>query len=132
MHKFLHFNNLLNYGSKNLKRKYQSRTVAAEPFAHTQVINTAESFLRKTQEDEVYACLGVGVTFLSFKDRYNRKTGREEALKKLKMEKLKVVGVEVTPTHVFVRLEPFQGVKLSLRTSKVSGFSTVTGELVGE
>lgn len=132
MNKFLHFN--VNIGPdhrKAFKKKWQSRTVATEPLSGDKILALAEAYLSKSVNDELFAYVGVGITFLSLKDRYNKQTGRDEALKKLKLEKLLVQSVEVTNTHIFVRLAPFQGVQLNLRTSKVSGFSTITGELLG-
>jgi hypothetical protein len=132
MTKFLHFNNssVAIFGAtKAIRKQYQSRTVAAEVTKPDAIIRLAEAFLSTPSTDEVFGVINVGVTILSFKDRYNRKTGREEALKKMKLEKLKVISVLSTPTHIFVYFAPFKGVNLAVRSNKDTGYSTVVGEL---
>jgi hypothetical protein len=132
MNKFLHFNvNLAPSTSKAFKRKYQSRTVAVEPLNSDNVLLLAEAYLAKNASQEIFAHVNIGVTFLSFKDKYNRETGRLEAIKKQKLEKLKVSGVVVNNTHIYVNLENYRGIQLNLRTNKASGYSTVTGDLAG-
>jgi hypothetical protein len=132
MNKFLHFNVPLNPKAPTaLRKRYQSRTVAAEQPKFDIVWALAQAFLSQAT-GELFAHINVGVTFLSLKDRYNRKTGREESVKRQKLEKLRVIGVELTPTHIFVRLETFKGVGMSLRTHKESKFTTVCGCLVSE
>lgn len=132
MFKYLHFNVPPNeWEKKSLKKRFQSRTVAAEPPKSDYVYKLASAFIGRKKEEELHAIINVGVTFLSFKDRYNRKTGRQEAEKHVKMEKLKVVGVIVTESHIFIKLEKFKGVAMALRTNKATHFTTVTGELEG-
>jgi hypothetical protein len=134
MNKFLHFNVPPGQWERPKDRKrYQSRTVAAQPVPGDQIRKIASAFMDKQSfNDDVFALLNIGVTFLSFKDRYNKTTGRTEAESKQKFEKLKVNGVVVNNTHIYVNLAPFKGIGLNLRLNKESGYSTVTGDLTGE
>lgn len=135
MHKFLHFNNhyiLDQDRARSVRKRFQSRTVAAEALSPDKVKALATAFIGKESfDEEIFAVLNVGITFLSFKDKYNKKTGRDEATTRMKPTELKVIGVVVNNTHIYVNLEALQGVSLNLRINKGSGFSTVTGELVG-
>lgn len=129
MTKFLHFNITFPGRSTKLKKKYQSRTVAADAPTSETVNNLANAYLGKAPGTDLFAHVNLGITFLSVKDMYNKDTGRKEATSRQKLEKLKVVSVEITETHVFVRLETVRGVALSLRSNKATGFTTVCGHM---
>ena len=127
MSKFLHFNVVLNPSmSVKQRKKYQSRTAVVEALSAQEVHDIAAHFLAKA--DSVVT-VNVGVTFLSLKDRYSKKEGRAEALKKVAPVALDVTAVQVTKTHVFVQLAEFKGITLMLRLNKSTSYSTVTGNL---
>jgi len=132
MTKFLHFNIQLGSRSKKMRKQFQSRTVAADAPTSETVSNLANAYLGKVPGQDLFAYVNVGITFLSLKDMYNKETGRKEAVAKQKLEKFKITSVEATETHIFVRLEAIQGVALSLRTNKATGFTTVCGHMVSE
>lgn len=128
--KFLHFNVILHpKASLKQKKMYQSRTVAAEPLSAQDVKNLAQNFLQLPSNAELDVPLKVGVTFLSLKDRYNKKEGRAEAVKRMATVLLPVVGVSISNTHIFIQMAEYKGITLLLRTNKASGFTTVTGTL---
>jgi hypothetical protein len=134
MNKFLHFNVPLAPSVSNaFRRKWQSRTVSVVSPDAKSVRMLARDFISINLHviSDIKTKLNVGVTFLSFADRYCKKTGREEATKRMAEVELKVVGVTSNKTHTFVHLEPYKGIGLTLRTSKESDFTTVVGELVG-
>jgi hypothetical protein len=133
MTKFLHFQNPFPK-SRNaaLKRKYQSRTVAAEAPEAKVVSALAADFVATHPENQMLIhVLKVGVALVHPNDNYSKKTGRETAVSKMEEIPLKVVGTVVTPTHVFVRLQRFKGMALNLRLNKATGFTTVTGSISG-
>jgi hypothetical protein len=133
VNKFLHFNIQFTQDHRKLfKKRWQSRTVATEPPSADKIRNLATAFMnKKSFDDEVFAVLNIGVTFVSLKDRYNRKVGRIESEKRMKLEKIKVTGVLINNTHIYVNLETWKGISLNLRVNKESEYTTVTGELVG-
>lgn len=132
MTKFLHFN--IENETKNMpnkiKKKYQSRTVAAEPKSAAEILDIANLFTLNLDKP-CSIVLKVGVTLLSIKDRYNRKEGRAEAVKKMADVELGVSSVFLNETHIFVQLVPYKGVQLNLRLNKKTGFSTVVGDMIG-
>lgn len=132
MTKFVHFN-MSHYGNmskapQKIKKLYQSRTVAANPLGRQEIYGLAAQHIGNP--GETVAMVKVGVAMLHPNDRYERKVGREQAVKNMQLLPLTVVGVVSTQTHVFVRLAPVKGIQLSLRLNKASGFCTVTGSLV--
>ena len=129
MNKFLHFNVVLNPSmSVKQRKKYQSRTAVVQPLSAKEVKDIAEGFLATTA-DATLVQLNVGVTFLSLKDRYSKKEGRDEATKKMTTVILEVSAVHITKAHVFVQLVELKGITLMLRLNKSTGYSTVTGSL---
>ncbi len=134
MIKFLHFNVVLEPGTpKKLRQKNQSRTAAIEPLSAQDIHNIAKNFIGMPASAEFAVPLNVGVTFLSLKDRYSKKEGREEATKRMKAVLLDVKAVHITRNHIFVRLADIFGITLVLRLNKTSGFSTVVGTMnIGE
>lgn len=129
MVKFLHFN--VEEQTRNLplklRKKFQSRTVAVVPIPGDILASLAASYI--ANKAEVVIPLKVGITFLSLKDRYTKSIGRDESTAKMKIVIVKVKGVTINDTHVFVHLEALQGVNMNLRLNKVTGFTTVTGSL---
>ena len=131
MTKFLHFNHhdLLRTASQKTKKKFQSRTLAVEAVSGDQIKNLAAKFL--VSNNPVPVPLTIGVTMCSFADNYCKATGREESLEKQVDVLLEMSGVTINDTHIFIHLRPYCGVELNLRLNKKTGFSTVTGDLVG-
>ena len=133
MNKFLHFNVVLRpNASVKQRKKYQSRTAVVEPVPAQEIRDLAKHFLN-VSGSTLSVHLKLGVTFLSLKDRYNKKEGRAEAVKKMAPVTLDVTAVQISQTHVFVQLAEYKGITLLLRLNKVSNFYTVTGSLtIGE
>lgn len=132
--KFLHFNNeqVNKHMPKAVFRRYQNRTAAVLALSDNGVRKVAADFLALKADQELFIPMTVGVTFLSKDDNYSKKIGRDEAVKKMADIDLKVAGLVINETHIYVYLAPVQGVQLTLRTNKKTGFSTVTGKLTGE
>jgi hypothetical protein len=130
MMKFLHFNleEQTRKLSQKLKKKYQSRTVAVEAIDGLIIKGLASDFLRMTSSDTLRVNVKVGVTMCSLHDRYSKSDGRKNAVEKMQSVEIKVHGIVITETHVFVHLEPYKGVNMSLRLNKTTGFTTVTGD----
>lgn len=131
--KFLHFNVVLHpKSSPKTRKKYQSRTVAVTPVSAEEIMTLVQAFMT-AKGGELPVTTDIGVTFLSLKDRYSKKEGRAEAIKRMKSVGLTVQNVNISSTHIFVQLSEYHGVTLLLRLNKSSGYSTVTGSLtVGE
>lgn len=134
MIKFLHFNNQIpKRMSQRLKKKYQSRTVAAQPATPEEIRALARDFVNvDPATDLVIYQLRIGVTTLHPNDRYSKKVGRETASLKMEDIPLNVVSILLTRTHIFVRLQTFKGMDLNLRLNKDSNFSTITGQMSGD
>jgi hypothetical protein len=136
MIKFLHFNKHHSpklLFSQKLFKKFQNRTVAVEPASADAIRALAKDFVSTHPTDQMLIhVLRVGVALLHPIDRYSKKTGRDAATAKLADVPLRVVGVVMTPTHIFIRLETLQGVDLNLRLNRTTGFSTVTGSMSGD
>ena len=134
MTKFLHFQNPLpKRACARLQKLKQSRTVAVESAAPDVVRALAADFvLTHPTEQFLMHVLRVGVTFLHPNDNYSKQAGRDTASQKMEDIPLKVIGVHVTPTHIFVRLQKFKGMHLNLRLNKATNFSTVTGLVADE
>ena len=129
MNKFLHFNVILNSSAtQSQRKKYQSRTLAIAPVPAQEIRDIAKHFLNLSGSN-IAVGLEVGVTFLSIKDRYSKKEGREQATKRMTPVSLDVHAVQVTQTHIFIQLAEHKGVTLVLRLNKRTNFSTVTGNL---
>jgi hypothetical protein len=129
MTKFLHMNVVLPVGTGLKARKLlQSRTVAVNSLTSQQVMVLAQDFLNLASGPQTVN-LDIGVTFCSLKDKYSRKEGRTQALKRMSSATLEVTGVNVTETHIFVVLKEYRGITLALRLNKKSGFSCVVGSL---
>lgn len=129
MTKFLHFNNHyydVRKASQKTRKKYQSRTVAAEPLVGGQIRALAIDFVNGYAPT---VDLKVGVALLHPNDRYCKKTGRDQAVANMEVTTLTVMGLISTPTHVFLRMDAYRGIQLNLRLNKKTGFSTVTGAL---
>lgn len=127
--KFLHFNVILHpKASLKQRKKYQSRTVAVDPLSSAEIQVLVQAFLTSSA-GQLVATTNVGVTMLSLKDRYSKAEGRKEATKRMTSVGLTVEGVEVTSTHIFVRLSEYKGITLLLRLNKATGFSTVVGSM---
>ncbi len=130
MTKFLHFNVILPpRASLKQRRLYQSRTVAVDPISAQDIKNIVQNFLNLPSNGEVDIPLKVGITFLSLKDRYSKKEGRAEAIKRMGVVLLPVVGVAISNTHISVQMAEYKGVTLLLRLNKDTGFSNVVGTL---
>lgn len=131
MIKFLHFQNPLpKRASARLQKLYQSRTVAVEAPTPEVVESLATDFVKTHPTNQfLMHVLRVGVTFVHPNDNYSKNAGRNMSSSRMEDIPLKVVGVTITPTHVFVRLQTFKGMDLNLRMNKATRFTTVTGKV---
>lgn len=131
--KFLHFNiERQKEMSKGMLHLWQSRTVAALAIEPEEVQGLANQFLGTDPSKPIMARMAVGVTFVSKDDMYNRQTGRDQAVKNMEEIELEVVSVNVNSTHIYVNLEAYKGVSLTLRLNKRTRFSTIVGQLSGK
>ena len=103
--------------------------MAVAPVSAQEIREIASHFL-KLSSATITVDLNLGVTFVSLKDRYNKKEGRAQAVKKMATASLGVTEVQITQTHIFVQLAEYKGIILLLRLNKSTNFSTVTGNLV--
>lgn len=135
--KFLHFNiGTQGYGqktfSKNMFRIWQNRTVAVLALSPQGIRKIASEFLANNADTEYFIPMAVGVAFVSRDDNYSRQIGRDESVKQITEIDLKVLEVSTNQPHINVRLAPHQGVQLTLRLNKKSGFSNVVGIITGK
>jgi len=129
MNKFLHFNVALHpNASLKQKKKFQSRTAAVEPVSAKEIRAIAGIFLNLSA-GALSVNLNLGITMVSLKDRYNKKEGRDQAVKRMAPVSLDVKAVQITQSHIFIQLAEIKGITLLLRLNKATGFSTVTGNL---
>ena len=129
MNNFLHFNVALHPAASLKTRKlYQSRTAAVEPVPAQEIRDIAKHFLNLSSAT-IAVNLNLGITMVSLKDRYNKKEGRAQAIKKMAPVSLDVKAVQITQTHIFIQLAEIKGIVLLLRLNKSTGFSTITGNL---
>lgn len=130
--KFIHINNDETNRRKNYplslkdKRANRSRTVAVLSLSPTAVKKLVAAFLAG---EELYLDMTVGVQTVSLSDNYNKATGRDLSVKKMKKVALKVESVKIDDNFINVRLETHESVNLSIRLNKKTGFSTVFGRL---
>lgn len=128
--KFLHFNSRASLKdlSKSSFRKNRNRTVAVLALSPQGVKKIATDYLAALAEDkDLYIPMTVGVSLVHREDNYSKAVGRDESVKKMADIDVQVVAMELNATHIYVRLAPVQGVSLTVRLNKKSGFSTVTG-----
>jgi len=95
--------------------------VASLPAAD-EVLDVAAKFLFR---DHATHTMDFGFTKVHHKDNYVKKIGRDMALKNMKEVDLKVTFVNVSPTHVLVGLEDYEGYQIALRLNKTTMKATV-------
>lgn len=136
MIRYLHFNHKLAKSvSRDFRKRFQNRTVAALALDKGQIENIANAFIGFKpvfKDEQMYTRLGIGVAMLHPKDQYDKALGRNAAHVNMKEVNLEVKEVFITKTHIYVGLESYRGVRLKLRVNKVTGYSTVSGSLEGE
>jgi hypothetical protein len=133
MIKFIHFNNTIpKHLSQRLQRKYQSRTLAVETADPADIRALARDFVDTRPADQMLIYkLRIGSSFLHPQDKYVKSEGRDKSSANMEDIPVTVLGVKVTPTHIFIRLETVLGVDLNLRLNKATNFSTVMGRMPG-
>jgi hypothetical protein len=135
--KFLHFNaasqgvDINKVRSKRMFKVWQNRTVAALALSPHGVRKVAAEFLALAPDTEYTIPMCVGVSFVSKDDNYSKEIGRDESVKKMAEIDMKVIGLQINSTHIYVNLAPLKGIALTLRLNKKTGFSTVTGSITG-
>lgn len=140
--KFLHFNmagkghepKKMKLRSKRMFKIWQSRTVAILALSSKGMKDTAQSFLDLVPEPDtqLYIRMVVGVSFVSADDNYSKKIGRDESVKSIKEINAEVKNVNINATHIDITLAPIEGVQLTLRLNKKTGFSNVIGHITGK
>lgn len=134
--KFLHFNTS-SQGldqkrfSKRMFHVWQNRTVAALALSPHGIRGVVKDFLALEPDTQLFIQMAVGVAFVSRDDNYSRKIGRDESVRQITEIDLEVVSININKTHIYVNLAPHQGVALTLRLNKKTGFSTITGQITG-
>lgn len=132
--KFLHFNSQYNQKtfSKRMFHVWQNRTVAALALSPHAIKQAAQDFLNLAADEQLYIRTTVGVAFVSRDDNYDRKVGRDEAVKKMTDINLEIISINANATHVYLNMAPHQGVALTYRLNKRTGFSSVLGQITGK
>ena len=134
MIRYLHFNHSFSprTGSR-FKKRFQNRTVAAQALQPDEVRLAALSFVNYAPGpgEGMLLDMKVGVTKLHPKDQYTKSIGRTAAVAAMKNVKLEILEIESNKTHIYISLAPHEGVKLTLRLNKTTGYSTVQGVLEG-
>ncbi len=133
--KFLHFNNDEKLNTLSMSKRQQklkrSRTVAVlalSPHAIKQA--TAHYAAIKFENDEsLYLRMAIGVEKVSLDDNYSKAIGRDKAVKKMQEVNMMIIGLTMNENHIFLHLMEYEGVELSLRLNRKTGFSTVVGKM---
>lgn len=130
MNKFLHFNiQLPSQATLKQRKRFQSRTAAVAPVSSETVLDLAAAMLSEKSGIPVATTLNIGVTFLSLKDRYCKKDGRDQATQRMAPVTLGVTHVDITPTHIVAELHPYKGILISLRLNKATNSVVILGHL---
>lgn len=133
--KYLHFNNdeANRKASKKQARLNRSRTLAVEPLTETQFRETLSVFIANSHG--LYRTdmrLTIGVATTSLDDNYSRKTGREISESKTALVDLFVESATVTEEFILINFSEYEGVKLTARLNRLTGFSTFFGKMNGK
>jgi len=131
--KFLHFNN--DQANKKLSKKQaranRSRTFAVQPLTEKQIKESLSVFI--ANGDGQYRTdirLSIGVAKTSLDDNYSRSTGREVASSKMASVDLNIESATVNETFILINFDAYEGVKLTARLNRLTGFSTFFGKIV--
>jgi prophage maintenance system killer protein len=129
--KYFHFNrpNQKSYGPK-IPCRFQSKTVAVLAISGHQIMQIARTMLEDKTDTAYHVNLMVGITRVNPKDSYSKSIGRDESTKKMAEVSAEIDTIEISKTHIFIRLVPIQGIRMNLRVNKRTGFSTVTGYMM--
>lgn len=129
--KFLHFNN--DQANRKLSRKQarlnQSRTFAAAALSADEIRAAASAFSSCLTEGQLYLKMAVGVVKVSLDDNYNRELGRILSTNSLQEINLEIIGITINQKHVFLNFAEYEGVNLSARLNRETGFSTIIGKM---
>lgn len=131
--KFLHFNNddkLLKMSNRQA-RLNRSRTVAVLALAPHTISKNAAAYAALTNGEQLFIPIAVGVATASLDDNYNRALGRDKSVKEMKEIDVQVIGISMNENHIFLHMEELDGVSISFRVNRKSGFSTVVGKMNG-
>lgn len=128
---YIHINNdeQKNKLSKKQAIKKRSRTLAVEIPSKEYIRENIALFASSDVQDESIAVLSVGISVVSVDDNYDKAVGRMKASNKIKPVALQIVSVKITNKHAFIDFETYEGVNLSIRMNRVSGFINITGSL---
>lgn len=134
MIRYLHFNHNFSPRTGNkFKKRFQNRTVAAQALQPDEIRLAALSFVNYTPGpgENMLLSLKVGISKLHPKDQYTKSIGRAAATAAMKELQLEMIEIESNKTHIYISLAAYEGVKLTLRLNKTTGYSTVQGVLEG-
>lgn len=132
--RYLHFNNdeVNRKSSKKQARDNCSRTLAIEPLTAKQIKEILAVFIANGDSQySIYTRLIIGIAKKSLDDSYSRKTGRELSASKAKNVNLDIASVTVTKEHILINFYEYEGVKLTARLNRLTGFSTFFGKMNG-
>lgn len=129
--KFLHFNNdeALKKMSNKQRRLNRSRTIAVLAVSPREIAKTAQSFAALGKDEDLYLQVTLGIAVASLEDNYSRETGRTQSVRSMDDVNLKVVGLTMNETHTFIHFHEYEGVSLSLRANRQTGFTTAVGKM---
>lgn len=131
--KFLHFNN--DKDNKSLSRKQakanKSRTVAILSLSPHSIVKNAVAYSGLGFGDTLFMQMAIGVEKVSLDDTYVKSIGRDKSVSKMQEVDLEVIGVNVNPTHIMLHFAEYEGINLTARLNRATGFSTIIGKMNG-
>lgn len=131
--KFLHFNNddKLSKMSNRQARLNRSRTVAVLALAPQTISRYAADYAALKADQQLLIPIAVGVAVASLDDNYNRALGRNLSVGEIKEVDVQVTGISMNENHIFLHMAELEGVNISFRVNRKTGFSTVVGKMNG-
>lgn len=129
--KFLHFNNdEANRKLSNRQAKMnRSRTVAVLALSPNAITKNAAMYASLPADGRLFVEMAVGVEKVSLDDNYNKTIGRDRSVGQMREMDLEVVGLTMNENHIFLHFAEYEGVKISVRLNRKTGFSTVVGKM---
>lgn len=130
--KYLHFNNdeANRKTSKKQARANQSRTFAIKALTEKQIKESLSVFIANTNY-RTNIRLTIGLAKTSLDDNYNRSIGRDLSSSKMKHVDLDIESATVNNGYIFITFVEYEGVKLTARLNRLTGFSTFFGKMNG-
>lgn len=133
MTKYLHFNHTKDSTKATLKilKKYnlQSRTVVVDLPTYDEVLSLAMNYIADATKDTFN--LTIGVTLLSFKDKYIKSIGRKEADIRKKVAELKIDKILVASDKIRIFVKSYEQIELELVLDRVKKTRNIYGTIEG-